>query len=175
MLLGAVAASVSVAGCGAKSTPVVEAAPTTTGPSSVPTTSADVEVPTTTPDTEAPGDTTAPTTTPDDTTHAGPPPDTPTGTFLSTHRLSISGEGVPAEARSVCTTSVGATCVIEFTNGQETRTLGPTEVDASGNATWNWSPSNIGLTPGEWAVRVTATNAAGSTSVDEAIGLEVLP
>lgn len=106
---------------------------------------------------------------------SGPLPDVPTGSFLSSHRLSVSGDGgLPTDARSVCHTSPGATCVIDFTMGGTTKSLAAQPVDASGTTAWDWSPSDIGLTPGHWEVRIVAENAAGRQSVDEAIGLDVV-
>lgn len=98
----------------------------------------------------------------------------PSGAFLSSHRLSLSGSGVPSNARSVCQTSPGASCVITFTNGSTSRSLPSQQVDAGGSTSWSWSVADVGLTAGHWEVQVTARRGAELRQVDEAIGLEVV-
>ncbi len=64
--------------------------------------------------------------------------------------------------------------MIEFTRDGTTKSLAAQQVDSSGTTAWDWSPGDIGLTPGHWDVRIVAENAAGRQSVDEAIGLDVV-
>lgn len=98
----------------------------------------------------------------------------PSGTFLSSHRLSLSGAGAPDRGRSVCRTTAGATCTIAFTRDGQTRELPPRTTDSSGTAEWDWSPAEIGLSPGHWDVRITASRGDQQRSVREAMGLEVI-
>lgn len=98
----------------------------------------------------------------------------PSGTFLSSHTLSLGGGSVPDRGRSVCRTSPGATCVIEFTMGGVTRSLPARQVAGDGSTSWDWSPAEVGLTRGHWDVRITASSGSQQRSVDEAIGLEVV-
>lgn len=105
---------------------------------------------------------------------SGEPLREPTGTFLSSHRLSQTGSGVPDRARSVCNTTAGATCTITFTRDGVTRQLPPRTTDALGTAEWDWSVSELGLQVGHWDVQVTASRESEKRSVEEAIGLEVV-
>lgn len=98
----------------------------------------------------------------------------PTGTFLSSHRLSLSGSDVPSRARSVCHTTPGATCVIAFSMAGTSQSLPAQQTDSSGDTSWDWSPGDLGLGVGHWDVRITASMGSSTSSVDEAIGLEVV-
>lgn len=171
-------AAVALAGCGSSgssgaSRSTTVAASTESTSSLVAPTTTDAATPTTTRSHPGDGSSTSVVTNGSQPA-AGDPPLEPSGTFLSSHRLSLSGTGAPTEARSVCRTSPGASCTIVFTSEATTRQLGPKAVDAAGTAAWDWSAEQVGLTVGHWSVRVTASNGSEVRSVDEAIGLEVV-
>jgi hypothetical protein len=98
----------------------------------------------------------------------------PTGTFLSSHRLSLSGAGAPGNARSVCRTSPGAKCWLTFSKDGKNVSFLARTVGDDGVASWDWSPADIHLTAGHWDVTVTAERGSEQQVVDEAIGLDVV-
>lgn len=152
-------------------TPLTSAPRETTGPSTTSAGSADGTVTTTRPgetSTSPSGSATSPT---------SPGADAllpPSGTFLSSHKLSLSGTGAPSNARSVCRTSPGASCWLTFSNDGRNVSFLAEKVDASGVATWDWSPTDIQLTIGHWDVTVTAERGSEQQVVEEAIGLDVV-
>lgn len=104
------------------------------------------------------------------------PPEVPTGTFVNTHSLSLSGaNGMPSQGVSTCRTTPGATCAIRFTQGATTVMVGPTTVDEGGNVTWNWTPTSLAMTAGQWTIEVVATRRGVSTTATDPLGLTVVP
>ncbi len=99
-----------------------------------------------------------------DTTPAGSP-EAPSGSFVSKYTATTGDQ-----LQSNCNTTAGAICTISFSDGQTTKSLSPETVSSSPKeaqiaaASWTWSPSSIGLTPGLWTVTATAT-LNGQTSV----------
>ena len=98
----------------------------------------------------------------------------PSGTFLSSHRLSLSGNDGPATARSVCHTTAGATCEITFSKNGMNVSLAAKEADGGGVTTWDWSPGAMTMDAGRWDVVVTARLDGAEKSVTDPIGLEVV-
>lgn len=90
-------------------------------------------------------------------------------TFVSNHRP----QGNSDDLQSVCNTSPGATCQMNFTNGGTTKSLPAQATDRGGAAYWTWKPSQIGLTPGTWTIQATATAGSQSKSATDTISLEV--
>jgi len=90
----------------------------------------------------------------------GNPPATPTGQFVSSHPA-----GKSMDEQSACITTPGASCYIQFTQGNVLRTLQPQLTDANGGAIWNWNTSY--LNSGNWQVSAVATlNGQTKTASD---------
>jgi len=97
----------------------------------------------------------------------------PTGTFISDHRPNLSGQPNPSQENSVCVTTPGATCYIEFTQGNVVKKLDTQGTDSNGAAYWTWDVKEDGFSTGSWQVAVVATlNGRTATSTDV---LEVQP
>lgn len=114
-------------------------------------------------------DTTAPPTT-------GSPPLTPTGDFISNHSPNLSGSPAPSSVQSVCNTSPGAMCRIEFTNSDGiVKTLAAQKTDTNGATYWNWDVKTAGFTVGTWTIKVIAELHGQTTTATEAQALKVGP
>lgn len=87
------------------------------------------------------------------TSASGSGPITPYGNFVSNHHP---GGADPTSEASVCITSPGATCYIEFTKGGETKKLDTETTDSSGSAYWYWDTKTAGLDSGSWTVTAIA-------------------
>ena len=96
----------------------------------------------------------------------------PTGTFVSNHNP---GVGSPTQEESSCTTTPGATCVIEFTMGGTTKQLTTQTVGNSGTVYWSWdaTTSGSGLTAGSWSVSATSTLNGKSLTSNDVIPLVI--
>ena len=90
----------------------------------------------------------------------------PFGNFVSNHNPSLSG-GLSNEA-SVCNTTPGASCYIEFTQNDTVKKL-PTEIaNSSGSIYWSWDVSTAGFTSGQWTIEAIANlNGRTATTVDQ--------
>lgn len=106
---------------------------------------------------------------------SGAAPVAPTGLFLNSHELSLSGDGVPAAGHSVCRTSPGATCVVRFVSDSGTVALGAKTVGDTGVVSWDWTPSSIGLGTGTYRVEIVATRGGHEVVVHDARDLTVVP
>lgn len=82
---------------------------------------------------------------------SGPGPQLPTGDFVSNHHP----DGTVAEV-SVCNTTPGASCYIEFTNGSTVKKLEEQQTDGKGAVYWYWSIGSAGLSSGSWTVTAVA-------------------
>jgi cytoskeletal protein RodZ len=91
---------------------------------------------------------------------------TPFGTFVSNHKPGQNGS--PTSEQSVCNTTAGASCDIQFKNSSGVvKTLGSEKADANGSAYWSWDVKGATLAPGEWHVTAIATlNGQTKTSND---------
>lgn len=102
-------------------------------------------------------------------------PVSPTGQFASNHRPNLSGQPTPNAMSSVCTTTPGAHCKLQFQMGGITKELPAQPTDASGSVQWNWTLQDIGLTQGTWTITAVATNGSKSATAVDPIKLEVRP
>lgn len=94
-------------------------------------------------------------------------PVTPTGDFVSDHQPNLSGSPHPSQENSVCVTTPGATCYIEFTQSSVVNKLDAQTTDSNGAAYWTWDVAKDGLTTGSWQVTAVATlNGKTTTSTD---------
>jgi len=92
----------------------------------------------------------------------------PSGSFVSNHQADSS-----TQEESVCNTVQGATCYIEFTNGDSTKKLDSQIAGSDGSLYWNWSVAQAGLDNGSWTVTaVTSLNGQIRTTTDQ-LKLEV--
>ncbi len=92
---------------------------------------------------------------------------TPTGNFVSNHNPNSSDPRQLNEI-SVCYTTPGAYCNIQFNSGNSTISLGEQLVGSSGSVTWNWNINNIGLYQGKWTITAVATlNGQSKKAVDQ--------
>lgn len=90
----------------------------------------------------------------------------PFGTFVSNHKPGQSGS--PTSEQSVCNTTPGATCDIQFTNSAGvTKSLGAEVAGSSGTAFWSWDIKGGTLAPGSWKITaVVKLNGQTSTTSD---------
>lgn len=96
----------------------------------------------------------------------------PSGTFVSNH--SPGQNGSPLTEVSVCNSTPGATCQIQFTNGSVTKSLPAQVTDRSGSTYWNnWTAASIGLIAGSWQVKATATLGSQTLSTTDQMNLVV--
>lgn len=97
----------------------------------------------------------------------------PSGTFVSSHHVSLSDTGVIA---STCNTTPGAKCSISFTdkNG-EVRYLPEATADKKGTAYWTWTAKGAKLTTGNWKISATAKAGSQSKTATDPQQLEVSP
>jgi hypothetical protein len=97
-------------------------------------------------------------------------PDTPSGNFVSSHKVSLAAGGNIA---STCNTTPGANCSIIFSNGTITKALPARMADAGGAAYWNWQVSDLGLTVGTWQIKASASLNGQEAESSDALDLVV--
>jgi hypothetical protein len=85
----------------------------------------------------------------------------PSGTFVNLYNASAD-----TQMSSICNTTSGATCQIIFTKGSLSIALPAKTTDDDGDATWAWTPQQIGLTSGSWHITAKAMLASQTTSTD---------
>lgn len=96
---------------------------------------------------------------------------TPTGPFISSHHQSLSQDSL---INSVCNTTSGAICEIDFTQGSVTKSLPAQMTDAGGATYWNgWKLADIDLTTGDWQITAKATLGTQTQTASDAIVLTV--
>jgi hypothetical protein len=100
---------------------------------------------------------------------------TPTGDFVSDHHPNLSGSPAPNTMASTCTTTPGASCIIQFTNTSTgtVKSLNTQITDAGGSAYWNYTLQGEGLTAGTWKVAATASLNGNTLSAQDAMDLTV--
>jgi len=98
---------------------------------------------------------------------------TPTGSFVSNHRPNLSGYPAPNLESSVCTTTPGADCTINFTMDNTTRSLDTRTTDSNGSAYWDWKLQDINLTAGTWKIQAVAKMNGQTKTASDAIDLMV--
>jgi hypothetical protein len=91
-----------------------------------------------------------------------------TGTFVSSHEA-----GMNSIIASNCVTSAGAVCTVMFTKGDISRTLPGQTTDKEGATFWEWTPKQIGLTPGDWTIEAKASNGKQTKSAKDAEVLRI--
>jgi len=99
----------------------------------------------------------------------GEAPAVPYGTFVSNHHPAAG----PTQEASVCNTTPGASCYIEFTYGNDVKKLDPHITDANGSAFWNWNTSQAGLSSGSWKITAVATLNGQTSTANDQLNLEV--
>jgi hypothetical protein len=98
----------------------------------------------------------------------------PFGTFVSNHKPGQNG--APTSEQSICNTTPGASCFIQFTNGSVVKILAPQVAGSDGSTFWSWDSkdaSSIGLTPGSWKVSAVASLNGQTKTSDDSIPLEI--
>ncbi len=104
-------------------------------------------------------------------TTSSSPPETPYGSFVSTHRPSLSSS---SGEQSSCISTPGAVCTITFTNEEGVvKTLPAKITDSSGNAFWDWNVSAAEFTPGNWTIKATAALNGQTQSATDKLPLNV--
>jgi len=93
----------------------------------------------------------------------------PYGNFVSNHKPGQNG--APFDENSVCNTTPGATCYIQFTMGSQTKKLEGRIADEGGVASWDWTASN--LASGKWIITAVATLNGQSKSTQDDQPLEI--
>ena len=115
-----------------------------------------------------------------DATTSAPPsgsaPITPFGNFVSNHSPNLDGKPAPSSVQSVCNTTPGATCYIEFTNQNGViKTLASQKTDSSGATFWTWDVKQAGFSTGTWKIKVIASINGQTSTENDAQNLEVGP
>jgi flagellar hook assembly protein FlgD len=98
----------------------------------------------------------------------------PSGNFVSNHKPGQNGS--PTSEQSVCDTTPGATCFIQFTRDSTVKILAPQVAGSDGTAFWEWDAkdaSSIGLTPGSWNVSAVASLNGQTKTSNDALPLEI--
>lgn len=76
-------------------------------------------------------------------------------TLVSNHYPGKNGS--PTTEQSVCNTTPGASCYIQFTMGNATKKLSAQVAGSSGATIWNWDINTAGLTSGSWQITAVAS------------------
>jgi hypothetical protein len=100
----------------------------------------------------------------------------PFGTFVSNH--TPGKDGAPTHEESVCNTTPGASCYVQFAKGDAIRKLDAQVVDSTGAAYWSWDVNDakgVGLTTGSWKVSAVATLDGQTKTSNDVIPLEIQP
>ena len=97
----------------------------------------------------------------------------PSGTFVSNH--SPGQNGSSTSEQSVCNTTPGATCNIQFTKDGVTKKLEAQVADTNGVAYWTWDVKDAGFSAGSWKVSAVAMLNGQTKTADDVIPLEVQP
>jgi hypothetical protein len=97
---------------------------------------------------------------------------TPRGDFVSNHRPSLSSNMPEA---SVCNTTPGASCQIQFIKGSIVKSLPIKITDRNGATYWSWQPSKIGFSEGSWQIQANATLGDQVKTTWDALTLQVGP
>ena len=93
----------------------------------------------------------------------------PSGSFVSNHQPSTTAD----QEQSLCSTTIGAKCSISFTKGSSVIKLEAQQTDDNGSTTWDWTPSQLGLSSGSWSVSATATAGSNSATTTDPRALDI--
>jgi hypothetical protein len=99
----------------------------------------------------------------------------PHGQFVSNHSPSLKPSSSRNAENSVCITTPGAICEIQFINGDTKKALSAKTTDSNGVTTWNWTPQDIGLSAGNWHIKAVAGSNGATKSSQDPIDLKVQP
>jgi len=99
----------------------------------------------------------------------------PSGTFVSNHKPNLSGSPAPTTEQSVCNTTPGAACYIEFRQNDEVKQLKAQATDSKGTAYWSWDINKAGFTPGTWKITAVSTLNGQTKTTSDPIAFEVAP
>jgi len=97
----------------------------------------------------------------------------PSGTFVSNHRPGQNGS--PTGEQSVCNTTPGATCYIQFIKEGVTKKLDAQTADPSGATYWTWDVKQAGFSAGSWQITAIASLNGQTKTANDALTLEVQP
>lgn len=95
----------------------------------------------------------------------------PFGNFVSNHNPQLSGS--LSNEGSVCNTTPGAKCYIQFTQNGVIKTLPVETADSNGSVFWSWNVSQSGFTTGKWQIEAIATLDGQSKTTTDPIFLTV--
>ena len=101
-----------------------------------------------------------------------PLPSAPSGTFVSSHHVSLSNNSTRQE-QSACNTIAGATCYIEFSKDGIVKTLTKQVADSNGVVIWNWDVAAADLDAGSWKITAIASSGGVTKSTSDTLNLEV--
>ncbi len=93
----------------------------------------------------------------------------PSGNFVSSHEVETN-----SLIASSCETTSGAKCVINFTKDGVTKSLNAQGTDSEGATFWEWTPKQIGLTPGDWTIEAEASLGTDTKISKDAEVLRIL-
>jgi len=97
----------------------------------------------------------------------------PYGTFVSNHHPGQNG--LPTGEQSVCNTTPGATCYIQFTKDSVTKKLDTQTADPNGATYWTWDVKQAGFDAGSWQITAIASLNGQTKTANDALTLEVQP
>lgn len=97
----------------------------------------------------------------------------PSGNFVSNHHPNLGGSPAPNSMSSVCVTVPGATCAIQFTKGDEVKSLSKKTAGSDGSAYWDWKLQDIGLSEGTWTIKAVTELSGNSKTSEDTMKLEV--
>ncbi len=100
-------------------------------------------------------------------------PTAPSGTFVSNHHPNLSATGAAGVITSTCSTTPGASCLIQFTSGGKTVSLPSQKADSNGNTYWTWTLQQVGATSGTWKISAVAVNGTKTSTTNDSLDLVV--
>jgi len=98
----------------------------------------------------------------------------PYGTFISSHVISL-GDPRAENQESICITTPGANCKIEFKKGDVVKTLETKKVGSDGSVIWNWNLKDADLREGTWEIIASAWLNDDIKTTTDPLKLEVKP
>lgn len=99
----------------------------------------------------------------------------PSGTFVSNHRPNLDGSPAPSKVQSVCNTSPGAACYIEFKGPGGIKKLPTRTAGDDGSTIWTWDIKVAGFSEGAWTVTAVASLNGRTKNTTDPIKFEVEP
>lgn len=95
----------------------------------------------------------------------------PRGSFVSNH--SPGKNGSPTAEQSVCTTTPGASCYIQFVKDGVVKKLDAKIVDGSGSVVWSWDVKDAGFAAGAWQITAVSSLSGQTKSTIDSIVMEI--